>query len=93
MTLTLRQLLQDQQSGHVAGKPKEPLSSGPSTNAPLAKEHLETTKDLNDASLEAIARLVDSVRKIRATTDEVIDARTRIDETQEDAKELQEIQW
>ncbi|KAJ2532970.1 hypothetical protein EV175_007112, partial [Coemansia sp. RSA 1933] len=78
-------LLQDQQPGPAgSSKPKETLANAP----PLTKECLKTTDDLNDRALETIAHLVDSVRKIRAATDEVIDARTRIDETLEEAKEL-----
>ncbi|KAJ1886008.1 hypothetical protein LPJ81_005458, partial [Coemansia sp. IMI 209127] len=60
MALTLRQLLQDQQSGHHAhaAAPKEEAKPESSTSAPLTKESLAT--DLNDKSLDAIARLVAS---------------------------------
>ncbi|KAJ2758667.1 hypothetical protein H4S06_002599 [Coemansia sp. BCRC 34490] len=47
--------------------------------------------ELSPASLAAVGSLVGSVRTIRAMTDEVIDARKRIDEAKEEAKELEEL--
>ncbi|KAJ2659270.1 hypothetical protein IWW48_003607 [Coemansia sp. RSA 1200] len=50
-----------------------------------------TAGEVSPASLAAVGSLVDSVRTIRAMTDEVIDARKRIDEAKEEAKELEEL--
>ncbi|KAJ2802670.1 hypothetical protein H4R21_002329 [Coemansia helicoidea] len=39
-------------------------------------------------TVEAVEHLVESVRRIRAVTDEVLDARVRIDEVLQSAKDL-----
>ncbi|KAI9500551.1 hypothetical protein BX070DRAFT_255229 [Coemansia spiralis] len=82
---TIAQELRDQQI-----TPQEPQAANPPTHTRLTKQEL-SADPLAQPALASIDHLVASVRRIRATTDEVIDARTRIDETLEDSKELDDI--
>ncbi|KAJ2623902.1 hypothetical protein GGI26_001917 [Coemansia sp. RSA 1358] len=82
---TIAQELRDQQI-----TPQEPQTANPPTHTRLTKQEL-SADPLAQPALASIDHLVASVRRIRATTDEVIDARTRIDETLEDSKELDDI--
>ncbi|KAJ1728385.1 hypothetical protein LPJ72_005496 [Coemansia sp. Benny D160-2] len=80
----------------LAGKqplPQETDQPPPPTTLTAAAAAAATAGgELSPASLAAVGSLVGSVRTIRAMTDEVIDARKRIDEAKEEAKELEELE-
>ncbi|KAJ1962696.1 hypothetical protein GGI12_002497 [Dipsacomyces acuminosporus] len=89
MTLTFSQIIGDLGSASSAkatpaggDQPQQQTSQAPA----LGKDVF--TSALDKSSLENIEQLVDSVRGIRAMTDQVMDARTRINESLENAKEL-----
>ncbi|KAJ2525154.1 hypothetical protein GGI11_000284 [Coemansia sp. RSA 2049] len=75
----------------LAGKQSLPKETNQPLPPTVAAAAAAGGGELSPASLAAVGSLVDSVRTIRAMTDEVIDARKRIDEAKEEAKELEEL--